>query len=951
MEIDNTSISSETPVTASPLTDNDVNEPMETSTNAVGEYRVIRRNGKVTPFDDSKIKVAVTKAFLAVEGGNAAASTRIHEIVAQITSQVVSAITRRMSSGGTINIEDIQDQVELALMRNGQHKVVRTYVLYRDEQARKRAEIEESNPEETPGLNVTHADGSTSPLDVKRLELIINESCRDLEGVDASLILNETLRNLFDGVAEEDVAKALIMCARTCIERDPNYSQVSARLLMDDLRHEALSFLNERSDTATQAEMQQRYAGIFKTYINKAVELELLDPKLLQYDLDVLGQALDADRDFQFTYLGLQTLYDRYFLHFSNTRFELPQIFFMRVAMGLAINEVEREARTIEFYTLLSSFDFMSSTPTLFNSGTLRPQLSSCYLTTVPDDLDGIYGAIKDNALLSKYAGGLGNDWTSVRGLGAHIKGTNGKSQGVVPFLKVANDTAVAVNQGGKRKGAVCAYLETWHIDIEEFLELRKNTGDERRRTHDMNTANWVPDLFMKRVAEEQNWTLFSPEDVPDLHELYGQDFEKAYVAYEGKAKDGEITHYKTVNALDLWRKMLGMLFETGHPWITFKDPANLRSPQQHVGVVHSSNLCTEITLNTIPGKEIAVCNLGSVNLAQHTTENGLDTEKLERTINTAMRMLDNVIEYNYYSVGTARNANLRHRPVGLGIMGFQDCLHKLRLPYATEEAIKFADTSMEQVSYYTIKASTNLAEERGTYSTFPGSLWSQGILPIDSIKLLEEGRGSYLELDCSHQLDWDSLRERVKTVGMRNSNTMAIAPTATISNICGVNQSIEPTYQNLYVKSNLSGEFTVVTPHLVKDLKERGLWDEVMVNDLKYYDGSLASIDRVPDELKTLYATAFELDSRWLVEAAARRQKWIDQGESLNLYMSEPSGKKLDNLYKLAWVRGLKTTYYLRSLGATHMEKSNTETTDIEVEISTPSVCSILDPECEACQ
>ncbi|MCW8962460.1 MAG: ribonucleoside-diphosphate reductase subunit alpha, partial [Gammaproteobacteria bacterium] len=677
-----------------------------------------------------------------------------------------------------------------------------------------------------------------------------------------------------------------------------------------------------------------------------------------EYNLEFLGKQIDASRDHQFTYLGLQTLYDRYFIHSENTRFELPQAFFMRVAMGLAINEINREQSTVEFYRLLSSFDFMSSTPTLFNSGTLRPQLSSCYLTTVPDDLDGIFSAIKDDALLSKFAGGLGNDWTRVRALGSHIKGTNGNSQGVVPFLKVANDTAVAVNQGGKRKGAMCAYLETWHMDIEEFLELRKNTGDERRRTHDMNTANWIPDLFMKRVSEEQQWTLFSPDETPDLHDLTGQAFENRYKEYEAQAERGELRNFKQLPALDLWRKMLGLLFETGHPWITFKDPCNLRSPQQHIGTVHSSNLCTEITLNT-NDEEIAVCNLGSINMAQHTTENGLDHAKLEKTINTAMRMLDNVIDYNYYSVPQARRSNLKHRPVGMGIMGFQDALYKIKTAYASEAAVEFADTSMEAVSYYAIKASSNLAAERGKYASFDGSLWSQGILPIDSIGKLEEGRGGYLQLDRSSTLDWAALREQVKTTGMRNSNCMAIAPTATISNICGVSQSIEPTYQNLFVKSNLSGEFTVINPYLVEDLKARNLWDEVMVNDLKYFDGSVQPVDRIPQDLKDQYATAFEIDPRWLVEAGARRQKWIDQAQSLNLYMAEPSGKKMDNLYKLAWVRGLKTTYYLRSMGATHMEKTasdnmqgdNTSANQAQMGSAAPKACSILDPDCEACQ
>ncbi len=918
-------------------------------------YNVVRRNGKLTRFDKGKITIAMTKAFLAVEGGQAAASTRVHETVDLLTGLVVDTLTRRQPEGGTFHIEDIQDQVELALMRNGEQKIARAYVLYREERATARSQgrfdtREQAQDEEPIELTVKLEDGSIAPLDIQRLRTIIDEACDGLQSVSAERVYKETIRNLFDGVAFKDVSPTVVMSARGLIDREPEYSQVAARLLLDELRTESLGFIADGVPSATFVEMSDRYCGYFGNYIKKATELELLDKELLKFDLEQLGNELKPERDHQFTYLGLQTLYDRYFIHsHDDVRFELPQAFYMRVAMGLAINEVQREQRAIEFYNLLSSFDFMSSTPTLFNSGTQRPQLSSCYLTTVPDDLDGIFSAIKDDAMLSKYAGGLGNDWTRVRGMGSHIKGTNGKSQGVVPFLKVANDTAVAVNQGGKRKGAMCAYLESWHLDIEDFLDLRKNTGEERRRTHDMNTANWIPDLFMKRVDEEGQWTLFSPCEVPDLHDLYGVDFETAYVAYEAKADRGEVKSYRRIKAIDLWRKMLGMLFETGHPWITFKDACNIRSPQQHSGVVHSSNLCTEITLNT-SDTEIAVCNLGSVNLPQHVDENGLNLEKIENTINTAMRMLDNVIDYNYYSVPQARTSNLRHRPVGLGIMGFQDALYKQHIPYASEDAIEFADESMEAVSYYAIQASTQLAEERGTYSSYPGSLWSQGILPIDSVSKLHQVRGDYLQQDQSARMNWDSLRQRVMSIGMRNSNTMAIAPTATISNICGVSQSIEPIYQNLFVKSNLSGEFTVINPYLVDDLKRRDLWDDVMVNDLKYYDGSLQSIDRVPQELKLIYATAFEIDSRWLVEAASRRQKWLDQGQSLNLYMAEPSGKKLDNLYKLAWVRGLKTTYYLRSLGATAVEKSATRASDAVTD-SEPKVCSILDAECEACQ
>jgi ribonucleoside-diphosphate reductase alpha chain len=943
------------------------NEPStaEMVATAPGGFKVIRRNGKVTPFDASKIELALTKAFLAVEGSNAAASTRIHQTVKSLTTQVVQALTRHMSGGGTVHIEDIQDQVELALMRAGEHKVARDYVLYREQRAKARAAAKaaESEAEDAPRIHVTLDSGTRVPLDELRLRRLVVEACEGIADVDAERIINDTLRNVYDGITEQELSTALTLCARQLIEMEPNYSYVSARLLLDKLRHEALHFLGFRVENATGAEMKALYPEYFRDYLHRAAELELVDPTLLQYDLDALGKALLPERDMLFSYLGLQTLYDRYFIHSNKTRFELPQAFFMRVAMGLAINEVEREKRAIEFYELLSSFDFMSSTPTLFNSGTLRPQLSSCYLTTVPDHLHGIFEAIQDNAMLSKYAGGLGNDWTPVRGMGAYIKGTNGKSNGVVPFLKVANDTAVAVNQGGKRKGAVCAYLETWHRDIEEFVELRKNTGDERRRTHDMNTANWIPDLFMKRVMEDGQWTLFSPEDVPELHDLTGKLFEEAYVRYEEKAARGEIKNTKRIPAVQLWRKMLGMLFETGHPWITFKDPCNLRSPQQHVGVVHSSNLCTEITLNTSAGKEIAVCNLGSINLAQHVNENGLDTEKLRKTINTAMRMLDNVIDYNYYSVATARNSNLRHRPVGLGIMGFQDALYKLRLPYESAEAVEFADRSMEVISYYAISASTDLAEERGAYASFKGSLWDQGILPIDSISILEENRGSqYLKMDRTQTLDWDKLRKRIRKVGMRNSNTMAIAPTATIANITGVSQSIEPTYQNLYVKSNLSGEFTVINPYLVADLKARGLWDEVMVHDLKYFDGSVLPIDRIPEDLKRIYKCAFEIEPKWLVDAGARRQKWIDQAQSLNLYMSQPNGRKLDELYKHAWTSGLKTTYYLRTMGATHAEKSTIADNRLnavkgaqaaagEALEPAPKTCSITDPDCEACQ
>ncbi len=890
------------------------------SVNMLAHYQIIRRNGGVVPFEPNKIAVAMMKAFLAVHGTQGAASASVRETVDGLTQQVIRALMRSRPGGGTFHIEDVQDQVELGLMRGGHHEIARAYVLYRERRTQERAKQLAEVAPVAPTLHVLEG-GQRVALDLNQLRARIETACSGLGAdIKAEPILAETMRNLYDGVPLDEVYKASILAARTLIEKDPDYTYATARLLFHTISREVLG-----RDVA-QADMGAAYIEYFPGFIKRGVENELLDEKLLQFDLKRLGAALKPERDMQFDYLGMQTLYDRYFLHVGKQRIELPQAFFMRVSMGLSLNEIDREARAIEFYEVLSSFDFMSSTPTLFNSGTLRSQLSSCYLTTVPDDLDGIYESIKENALLSKFAGGLGNDWTRVRALGSRIKGTNGESQGVVPFLKVVNDTAVAVNQGGKRKGAVCTYLETWHLDIEEFLELRKNTGDDRRRTHDMNTANWIPDLFMRRVMEKGNWTLFSPSNVPDLHDLFGADFEKAYVAYEEKAARGEIKPARTIEASDLWRKMLTMLFETGHPWITFKDACNVRSPQQHAGVVHSSNLCTEITLNT-SDTETAVCNLGSVNLQQHLKdgENGkvLDHAKLQRTITTAMRMLDNVIDINYYAVKKARDSNLRHRPVGLGLMGFQDSLYELRIPYASQAAIEFADQSMEAISYYAYWASTELARERGTYSSYRGSLWDQGILPLDTLDLLAKARGGYVEVDRSATLDWDRLRNKIAKDGMRNSNCVAIAPTATISNIIGVDASIEPCFGNLSVKSNLSGEFTVINSYLVRDLKRIGLWDDVMVMDLKHFDGSLSPIDRVPQEIKQLYATAFEVETQWLVEAASRRQKWIDQAQSLNIYMAGASGKKLDETYKLAWLRGLKTTYYLRTMSATHAEKS----------------------------
>ena len=944
---------------------------MSIITSTPGQLQVIKRTGEIATFNAEKISVAIGKAFLAVEGQQGADSSRIHDRISQLTEMVMNTFKRRLPSGGTIHIEEIQDQVELALMRTGEQKVARAYVIYREQRATAR---QQTGANHHPTLQITDHNGQLQPLDLDALTATIETASEGLEGIDVQAIVDETVKNLYNGVKESDIATTMMMATRTRIEQEPNYTYVTARLLCNELVGTGLEFLGLSTDTSENDALEP--------FLKKGIELDLLSPDLLNFDLAKLSAAIQPERSNQFTYLGLQTLFDRYFIHSNGVRFELPQLFFMRVSMGLALNEENKEDRAIEFYNLLSSFDYMASTPTLFNSGTLRPQLSSCYLTTIGDDLYDIYGAMRDNAMLSKWAGGLGNDWTPVRALNSYIKGTNGKSQGVVPFLKVANDTAVAVNQGGKRKGAVCAYLETWHLDVEEFLELRKNTGDDRRRTHDMNTANWVPDLFMQRVFEDAEWTLFTPSETPDLHDLTGAEFAERYTHYEAVAKEQNMLH-KKIRAKDLWRKMLSMLFETGHPWITFKDVCNLRSPQQHVGVVHSSNLCTEITLNTSQD-EIAVCNLGSINLVQHVQGGVLDREKLARTIKTAVRMLDNVIDINYYAVPQAKNSNLKHRPVGMGIMGFQDALYEMGIAYGSDAAVDFADESMEVISYYAIQTSSDLALERGAYSTFKGSLWDQGILPIDSLELVAKSRPERMfEVDRTQRLDWDSLRAKVQKDGMRNSNVMAIAPTATISNICGVSQSIEPTFQNLYVKSNLSGEFTVINPYLVRALKERGLWDTVMVNDLKHFEGSVQKIARIPEELKAIFATAFEVDTRWIVDAASRRQKWIDQAQSLNLYIAGANGKKLDITYKMAWLRGLKTTYYLRALGATSAEKSTINTgalnavkpASVEAPVvaaqaveekkpeaqveedgfttaaPVPMACSIDNPDCEACQ
>ncbi len=931
------------------------------------EFRVKKRDGRRAIFQEARIHRAIEQAFRASVQlrENETLTEELQRSARSVSNNVVSEQVARALAGEDLTVEGVQDEAEKQLMIDRHFEAARSFILYREDR-RKVRELREDIPPEEPEKKLhILVNGERIPLDTKLMRRHIAIACRGLENVcSAQALAEETLRVIFDGATQEELNKAMILAAKSHIEREPNYTYVAARLLLKDVYAEVLGEFDPGAPETV-------HRNGFRTTLEKGVEAGRYHPVLLEYDVDRLSQALRIERDSKFQYMGAQTLYDRYLVHIDDVRIETPQYFWMRVAMGLAQNEQDREARAIEFYNTLSSFLFVSSTPTLFNAGTLHQQLSSCYLSTIMDDLDHIFKVISDDARLSKWAGGLGNDWTNVRATGGHISGTNGRSQGVVPFLKVANDTAVAVNQGGKRKGAMCAYLETWHLDMEDFLELRKNTGDERRRTPDMNTANWIPDLFMKRVLGESQWTLFNPCDTPDLHDLYGADFERRYIEYEAMADRGDIKQFKRFPAQELWRKMLSMLFETGHPWITFKDPSNVRSPQDHMGVVHSSNLCTEILLNTSK-EETAVCNLGSINLPAHMAAGRLNEPLLARTIQTAMRMLDNVVDVNYYPTPEAKCANHRHRPVGLGLMGFQDALYHADISYASAEAVEFADQSMEMISYYAILASSKLAEERGAYESFPGSKWDRGMLPIDTVALLERERGGYLDMDRTTRMDWDVVREAIKSHGMRNSNTMAIAPTATISNIAGVTQSIEPTYSHLFAKSNLSGDFTVVNNNLVQDLKDLGLWDSDMIEDLKYYDGSVKEIGRIPATIRRKYVTAFETDASWLIQCASRRQKWIDMGQSLNLYIAAPSGRKLSEMYQSAWRSGLKTTYYLRSTAATQIEKSTVDvnrhgiqprwmksksaSANIQVDRQTtvevkPSACSILDPDCDACQ
>lgn len=924
-------------------------------------YSTSKRDGKVVSFKPEKIAFALAKAFRA--NNNGILSEELLQKVHELTNAVVAEIRHTWPDGKCIHIEEIQDIVERSLMQSGFHDVARSYIIYREERAkaRRRKKIEESmtTMDLARNIMIKNKQGELQPINTNEIRFQIETCCQGLENIHPDEILKEAIKNYYNGMEEYKIIDSNILAAKSFLEKDPNYAYVASRLLLLKGYQEALG------RPVSFEGIKMEYPSYFAEYIHKAVELELLSPDILSFNLKHLGHHLEPKRDFLFHYLGLQTLYDRYFLHWEGTRLELPQIFWMRVAMGLAKKEGHKKNEmAIEFYNTLSTFRFVSSTPTLFNSGTLRSQLSSCFLTTVEDDLHHIFKCIQDDAMLSKWSGGLGNDWTNVRSMGSRIKGTNGKSQGVIPFLKVANDTAVAVNQGGRRKGAMCAYLEVWHLDIEEFLELRKNTGDDRRRTHDMHTANWIPDLFMKRVKENGKWTLFSSSETADLHHIYGQEFERRYEYYEQLAQEGKIKKFKVIPAIELWRKMLGMLFETGHPWLTWKDPSNIRSPQDHVGVVHSSNLCTEILLNTSKN-ETAVCNLGSVNLANHTTSKGIDQKKLKETVRTAIRMLDNVIDLNYYPTIESETANQRHRPVGLGLMGFQEALFVQDITYASQKAVEFADESMEIISYFAISASIELAKERGAYSTYRGSKWDRGLLPIDTIELLAKERGGYVDIDRSQRMDWAPVREELKKYGMRNSLVMAIAPTATIANIIGVTASIEPLYKNIFVKSNMSGEFTVVNEYLVHDLKKLGLWDKEMIDDLKYFDGSIQEIERIPDTIKQKYVTAFEIEYEWLIEAASRRQKWIDMGQSLNLYQAKPSGKNVSDMYIMAWEKGLKTTYYLRSMGATRIEKSTLDVTKYKnivggrnqenirkmAESTTADLSVEPSEDCEACQ
>ena len=913
-------------------------------------YKIINRQGKAVPYDAERIRVAILKNLMDVN--QTTQNADVHVENAQKCTTIVQLQILSKYPNRSVGIEEIQDLVEMTLFRNLSHEEGRAYTLYREEKAKQRGEATPPAVEKT--INVRYNRGSTpipmkfAKADISRILYRAVSECNPLaDGVDVKT--NHEISEKIAGRVLEDLCQdndiksfedVMILCCREAMENDPIYSKISAAIMRGALYDRIISNLykselpaKKKEDILNSIEIRRQSRSYFARYIKTATESGNLDPRMLGFDLDMLGKHIgkhQKERDEKLGFISLQTLADRYLIRNDDLIIESPQALFMRVAMGLSLKEKDKNQSAIEFYDVLSNLDFMSSTPTLFNAGTINPQLSSCFISTIKDSLKGIFDSAKENALMAKYAGGIGNDWTYVRSLGSEIVGTHGFSQGTIPFLKVFCDIAGAVNQGGKRQGAVCAYMEPWHLDIEAFIELRKNTGDDRRRTPDMNTACWVPDLLMERVIKKENWSLFSPDEVPGLHDAYGRDFEKLYLQYEEMGKEKKLKCYKEMPAIKLWKAILGMLFETGHPWITFKDPCNLRSAQQHAGIVHSSNLCTEITLNNNPETETAVCNLGSVNLANHLTMKGeklaLDRNKLRKTVRIAMRILDNVIDLNMYTTKKTKNANLAHRPTGLGIMGLYDTMAQMRIPMDSKEAVLFNDQMMETISFFAIEASTNLARERGVYSSYKGSLWSQGIMPVDSIDLLREQReNGNLAMDSkSHAgMDWNDLRTKIKDLGMRHSLCTAIAPTATIANICNVSQSIEPPLKMLYVKSNLSGEFTELNQYLVEDLKDLGLWDPAMVADMKHNNGSIQKISRIPDEIKRLYRSATEMDMLSLIDAAAARQKWIDQSQSLNMYIGSTKGKDLSDMYIHAWRAGLKTTYYLRSTGATHVEKS----------------------------
>ncbi len=885
--------------------------------------QIKKRSGEVVPFDIAKIEIAISKAYVEVNFKTDQALTKA------ITDAVVADLDQNFQDR-VPSVEDVQNSVERKLMEQSLFDVAKAYIIYRYEHTKerevKKAEVLEKI--DSAQLMVTKRSGVKEPFSLQKvqtsLEKILGEYAAD---IDVNMIMNQLRLELFEDISTAEIERALIMVLRSFIEKDPGYSFVAARALTNKLYKEVIGAdIIDFEPRALETQLRE----VFIKRIRDGVSLGRLDPRMLTFNLEYLASELVNERDGFLNYLGIQTLADRYFTKHPETKriLETPQMFWMRVAMGVALNEKDKEARAVEFYRINSTLHFVPSSPTLFHAGTVHPQLSSCYLTTIEDDLDNIFKSIGDNAQMSKWAGGVANDWSKLRGTGAYIKKTGVESQGVIPFLKIANDTTIAINRSGRRRGATCAYLETWHWDIEDYIELRKNTGDERRRTHDMNTANWVPDLFMQRVKEGGMWSLFSPDEVPDLHEIYGAEFKRRYEMYEQKGLAGEMHLFRQMPAKDLWKKMLTMLFETGHPWVTFKDPSNIRSPQDHVGVVHSSNLCTEITLNTTKD-ETAVCNLGSINLARHVRKGQLDIEKIQYTVSIAMRMLDNVIDLNFYPTIEGRNSNLKHRPVGLGVMGFHDALYQMGINFDSEDMVELADRSQEAISYYAILASTQLAKERGQYASFRGSKWDRGILPVDTIALLEQERGTQIPVSRTGQLDWSVVREAIREHGMRNSNCMAIAPTATISNISGAIPAIEPIYKNIYVKANISGDFVVVNPYLVKDFKERGIWNEEMLTKLKFYDGRVTEIPDVPQDLKDKYKEVFEIDPRWLIKAAAYRGKWIDQSQSLNIFYAGKSGKDINDIYLYAWDMGVKTTYYLRTMAASQVEKSTVNTSE----------------------